>query len=147
MTGCIPSTSVRRFVLYICLVSAVLLKAAAQQSTSVPDPSIASHPEWPAAKNASDVDPIDHLVASLYDVISGPAGAPRDWQRFPSLFLPDGRLGVVIAESAATADAPGKNGDVIFVSPVEYVARHSLYFQTHGSSSEALRIASRSSET
>jgi hypothetical protein len=35
-------------------------------------------PDWPAAKNPGDVDTVDHLVASLYDVVSGPAGQ-RDW--------------------------------------------------------------------
>lgn len=31
-------------------------------------------------------------VAALYDVISGPADETRDWERFASLFLPDGRI-------------------------------------------------------
>jgi len=52
----------------------------------------------PAAKPA-DVDSLDHILAALYDVISGPAG-PRDWNRFRSLFLPSGRL-----------TATGKNPD------------------------------------
>src|SRR5580658_7280184 len=59
--------------------------------------SLAGHPGWPSAKNPSDVDTVEHLVAALYDVISGPAGKPRDWDRFRSLFLPDGRLGVIRA--------------------------------------------------
>jgi hypothetical protein len=29
---------------------------------------------------------------ALYDVISGPAGQARDWDRFRSLFLPEGKL-------------------------------------------------------
>ena len=124
-----------QFYLASCvLFMACLPNASTQQPASPPSPvkSISSHPDWPAAKNPSDVDSVDHLVESLYHVISGPAGAPRDWQRFRSLFLPDGRLGVVIAESAATVDAPGSKGDVRFASPAEYVARNSPYFQTHG---------------
>ncbi|HET7584483.1 MAG TPA: hypothetical protein VFK13_06215 [Gemmatimonadaceae bacterium] len=39
-----------------------------------------------------DVRSIDAIVAALYDVISGPAGAERDWDRFRSLFLPGARL-------------------------------------------------------
>src|SRR5215472_4094250 len=39
----------------------------------------------------SDVDSIDHIVAALYDVISGPAG-PRNWDRFRSLFYTGARL-------------------------------------------------------
>jgi hypothetical protein len=45
----------------------------------------------PAAK-PQDVDSIDHIVAALYDVISGPAGQARDWDRFRSLFIPEARL-------------------------------------------------------
>lgn len=82
--------------------------------------SIAGHPNWPGAKKASDVDTVDHLLASLYDVISGPAGKPRDWDRFRSLFVPDGRLAVI------------RNGDAVFLTPEMYVERDDPYFKTHG---------------
>jgi hypothetical protein len=45
----------------------------------------------PAAAPA-DVESIDAIVAALYDVISGPAGQARDWNRMRSLFVPGGRL-------------------------------------------------------
>jgi hypothetical protein len=93
---------------------------------------LAAHPDWPAAKNPSDVDTVDHLVASLYDVISGPAGKARDWDRFRSLFLPDGRLGVVVPEMPATKDAPARKGDAVFLTPDMYVQRDDSYFKTHG---------------
>jgi hypothetical protein len=38
------------------------------------------------------VQSVDAILASLYDVISGPAGQPRNWNRFRSLFIPDARL-------------------------------------------------------
>src|SRR4029079_8421731 len=44
------------------------------------------------AANASDVASLDSIVAALYDVISGPAGKKRDWDRFRSLFIPGARL-------------------------------------------------------
>src|SRR3954470_16384997 len=44
----------------------------------------------PEAK-PGDVDTIDHIMAAVYDVISGPAGE-RDWNRFRSLFHKDARL-------------------------------------------------------
>src|SRR4051812_50091780 len=44
----------------------------------------------PEAK-PGDVDTIDHIMAAVYDVISGPAGE-RDWNRFWSLFYKDGRV-------------------------------------------------------
>jgi hypothetical protein len=93
---------------------------------------LAAHPDWPAAKNPGDVDSVDHLVASLYDVISGPAGKPRDWDRFRALFLPDGRLGVVRPESPAKKDAPASTGDAVFLTPDLYVQRDDPYFKLHG---------------
>ena len=44
----------------------------------------------PAA--AADVSSIDGIVAALYDVISGPAGQSRNWDRMRTLFIPEGRL-------------------------------------------------------
>jgi hypothetical protein len=57
---------------------------AAQQT---PAPAAAS----PAAQPA-DVDTPEAIVTALYDVISGPASEPRDWNRFRSLFRPEARL-------------------------------------------------------
>jgi len=39
-----------------------------------------------------DVESIDAIVAALYDVISGPAGKARDWNRMRSLFVPGAHL-------------------------------------------------------
>lgn len=39
-----------------------------------------------------DVESVDAIIAALYDVISGPAGEKRDWDRMRSLFIPEGRL-------------------------------------------------------
>lgn len=35
---------------------------------------------------------MDSIIAALYDVISGPAGKKRDWDRMRSLFVPGARL-------------------------------------------------------
>ena len=53
-------------------------------------PSIDTLPR-PMAK-PSDVSSVDAIIAALYDVISGPAGQARDWNRFRSLFVPNARL-------------------------------------------------------
>ncbi len=45
----------------------------------------------PAAQ-AEDVSSVDGILAALYDVISGPAGEKRNWDRFRSLFIPEGKL-------------------------------------------------------
>ena len=93
--------------------------------------SIATHPSWPPGK-AADVETVDALVAALYDVISGPAGKPRDWDRFRSLFAPDGRLAVVRAERPATAVETARAGDVAFLTPDMYVERDDPVFRTQG---------------
>ena len=46
----------------------------------------------PPRANPADVASLDAIVAALYDVISGPAGQQRDWNRFRSLFIPGARL-------------------------------------------------------
>ena len=68
----------------------VLLSANVVASARAPLPQ-ADKPSAPAA-NASDVASMDSIVAALYDVISGPAGKKRDWDRFRSLFIPGARL-------------------------------------------------------
>lgn len=111
----------------------------AQQATHAVAPkppalvgSIEGKGDWPAAKNAGDVDTVDHLMAALYDVISGPAGKPRDWDRFRSLFLPDGRLGPIRPDAPAAGDKPARKSDVFFLTPGMYVERDDPYFKTHG---------------
>ena len=42
--------------------------------------------------NPADVATVDSIVAAVYDVISGPAGKKRDWDRMRSLFIPSARL-------------------------------------------------------
>lgn len=39
-----------------------------------------------------DVESVEAILHAVYDVISGPAGQARDWNRFRSLFVPDARL-------------------------------------------------------
>jgi len=57
--------------------------------------------ETPKA-NAADVESIDAIIAAAYDVISGPAGKKRDWERERSLFWSGARL-------IPTATVPGRN--------------------------------------
>ncbi len=57
----------------------------------LPAPLEAQEPEWPTAA-PEDVASIDAIIAALYDVISGPVGEKRDWDRFRSLHIPEARL-------------------------------------------------------
>jgi len=122
--------------LALITILALAIPATAQTAAPAPAPkpmpaSIATHPDWPAAKNPADVDTIDHLMASLYDVISGPAGQQRDWDRFRSLFLPDARMGVIRPATPATADKPAFKGDAILFTPDSYVERDDPYFKAN----------------
>ena len=48
--------------------------------------------ESPPSAAPGDVESADAIIAAVYDVISGPAGAERDWDRMRSLFLPGAQL-------------------------------------------------------
>jgi hypothetical protein len=77
------------------LAAALLLPALAgparAQAAPAPPPHSPVIVSTPAADPADVASP-ESLVAALYDVISGPVGEPRDWNRFRSLFVPGGRL-------------------------------------------------------
>jgi hypothetical protein len=64
--------------------SAPIVRAGAQATPATAAPTPAANP--------SDVASLDAIIAALYDVISGPAGQKRDWDRMRSLFIPGARL-------------------------------------------------------
>ena len=83
----------------VSLLLFVVSFAAAQQQSAAPAPTPSAPAQTTPAPAAAapaaqpgDVDTVDHIIAAVYDVISGPAGQPRDWNRFRSLFVPEGRL-------------------------------------------------------
>jgi hypothetical protein len=103
--------------IFICSISVL---AVAQGETKQPSP-----PAPPAMARAEDVGSIDAILAALYDVISGPAGKKRDWDRFKSLYLPDAKMGV-------TAKRP--DGSVVMrkFTPEEYVNLSSKVLEEQG---------------
>jgi hypothetical protein len=83
---------IRRSLLSIVTLSSALIafttdRAAAQASPTAPAPAVQRPPAAPA-----DVASPDAIIAALYDVISGPAGQKRNWDRMRSLFVPGARL-------------------------------------------------------
>src|SRR5213079_2620834 len=77
---------------------------------------------------ASDVGSIDAIIAATYDVISGPAGKKRDWDRERSLFAPGARL-IPTATVAGKADvdlAP------LVLNVEGYIARVEPLFEKSG---------------
>jgi hypothetical protein len=82
----------------------------------------------PSRPDPRDVDSIDGIIAATYDVISGPAGKKRDWERERSLFHSDARL-------IPTATVPGRNDVDLapLVLDVEgYIARVEPLFEKEG---------------
>jgi hypothetical protein len=75
-----------------------------------------SKPVAPRAAAPADVGSVDAIVKTLYDVISGPAGQARDWDRLRSLFIPKARL--IIA-----APRPNGHAQAVVLSVDEYIAK------------------------
>jgi len=65
---------------------------------------------------AADVATLDAILQAVYDVISGPAGQPRDWDRFRNLFVQGARLMPIVG-------AAGEKADIRVLSPDEYIQR------------------------
>jgi len=65
--------------------------AQSDKPQPTPSPQASATPATPPA-NPADVGSMDAIIAAVYDVISGPAGKKRDWDRMRSLFFPGARL-------------------------------------------------------
>lgn len=92
--------------------------AGKQQPAPNTPPSLSSRVPTPRPE---DVQSLDSILRAIYDVISGPAG-DRDWDRFRSLFVPEGRL----------TSVTGKSGGPARLLDVEgYAKGAGNYFKTH----------------
>ena len=74
------------------LCALLLVSSAASAQTPAPAPAAAPAASSTPAANPADVASLDAILRSLYDVISGPAGQARNWDRMRSLFTPGARL-------------------------------------------------------
>lgn len=79
----------------------------------LPDPVLGQAPGTPRPE---DVASLDGIMAAVYESISGPAGAPRDWDRFRSLFAPGARL-------IPTGPRPDGTTGLQALTPEEYIER------------------------
>jgi hypothetical protein len=77
------------------------------------------------AANLKDVESIDAVIIALYDVISGPAGQSRNWNRMRSLFLPEAKM-------VATGTTPG--GDIVkrVMTVEDYITRNGPILEKNG---------------
>ncbi len=86
-----------RLLLLCLLVSLVAGSISAQQAPH----QAPAHVEVPTiAPRADDVASIDGVMKAFYEVISGPAGQPRQWSRDRTLYMPDIRF-VAMSEDKA----------------------------------------------
>ena len=105
----------------LLLCAMLMAVASAQEKDKPPAP-----PALTVTVTAThDVDSMEHIIAAVYDVISGPMGQKRDWDRFRSLFAPGARL---IPVSLSPQGAWGAR----VLSPDDYVARTQPFFEQQG---------------
>jgi hypothetical protein len=95
------STSPRRAPRSLAALAALALVSASPQENPKPD----------------DGKTIDSAIAALYEVISGPAGKERDWDRFRALFVPGARL----IPAGRTLEGDGAKANVL--TPDEFAER------------------------
>jgi len=72
----------------VFLIAGFSFLATAQEKSAAP-----RHVEVPTvAARAEDVSSVDGIMKAFYEVISGPAGQPRQWSRDRTLYIPDIRF-------------------------------------------------------
>lgn len=104
----------------VALAVALCTSGHAAQAQATPPAAAPS----PAARPA-DVASLDAILAALYDVISGPAGQRRDWDRFRSLFVPGARL-------IPTGGPAGQPARATVLTPDDYVLRAGASLERDG---------------
>jgi hypothetical protein len=82
-------------------------------------------PPAPPRAAPEDVASVDAILEAVYDVISGPAGERRDWDRFRSLFVPGARL-------MPTGGSAGQGYRHAVWTPSEYAAQAGAILERDG---------------
>ncbi|HEY4742564.1 MAG: hypothetical protein WA734_16755 [Candidatus Acidiferrales bacterium] len=111
-------------VVALALLMGMSVGTRAQTQAPQAAPSASPAAPTPPQAQAKDVDSVEHILAAVYDVISGPAG-PRDWDRFNSLFFTGARL------IPSWRDAKG-NINSREMSPEDYAKRATPAFAKEG---------------
>ena len=96
------------------------------QSASTQTPSQSSAALATVQAKPEDVNSIEAILAATYDVISGPAGKQRNWDRFRSLFYPGARL-------IPTGKRPNEQEvKARVLSPEDYIERSAPFLEKEG---------------
>ena len=97
----------------------------AQAQTPQPPAQVHTAPAQPVTSREADGASVDSTVAALYEVISGPAGAARNWNRMRALFVPDAKLSMIVPQN--------HGGFALRPMTVEdYISRNMSAFNTSG---------------
>lgn len=117
------TSTASRTILLIALFAALALHAPAQNQTVTANPPAA--PAQAPQANAADVASVDSTLTALYDVISGPAGKKRDWNRLRSLLIPEARMIPIV---------PRKTGGFAprVLTVEDYIRTSGNYLETNG---------------
>jgi hypothetical protein len=120
------SVMLRSSLLFVCcyLLTGVAMAQNPQPSPQPSPQQTAAAPVIPAA-NPGDVSSIDAIIAAVYDVISGPAGKKRNWDRMRSLFINGARL------IPTSPRPPGGYGSRALTVD-DYLARAEPFFEKEG---------------
>jgi hypothetical protein len=110
---------------YLAVAPLCLTLTCREASATQTTPAKVAAPSAPAAR-AADVASPEAILAATYDVISGPKGKARDWDRFRSLFLPGARL------IPTSRNEAGGGFSAHPYTPEEYVARATPFFEKEG---------------
>ena len=118
-----------RIITAVLLPAAFIVSFASVQSPQATPAPAQSATAAPAARPA-DVDSIDHIIAAVYDVISGPPGQ-RDWDRFRTLYYSGARMIPTRRDEKGSLKAN-------VVTPDEYAQRAQAFFSKEGFFENAL---------
>lgn len=128
------TTGIHMLTKLLGLVAAVLVLA--QPAVAQNEARSTADADVPAAR-PEDVESVDAILNAVYDVISGPAGETRDWDRMRSLFLPEARL-------IPSGQAQDGSTRYLIWSPEEYISTAGGQLEANGFfEREAFRIEER----
>lgn len=96
-----------------------------QVPATAPSQPVQAAPAQPAAVKEADGASVDSTVNALYEVISGPAGAPRNWNRMRALFAPEAKLSTIVPQ-------PGGGFALRTMTVEDYISRNMSAFNTNG---------------
>src|ERR1700759_1482305 len=91
-------------------------KAMAQQSAGAA-----------SAANPADVASPDAILQAAYDVISGPAGKARNWDRFRAMLIPEARFIIAAPDPKGTVAAQVYDTDSFIKGFDSYVGSHGFF--------------------